>query len=510
MKPSLRAGSAALIIDPPLGLPMSGVVRRDWTARGRIGHLETSAIVLDCDGTRLVLCGVDTLAIQSPEIDVLRARVAEATGAEVAGVLINFSHTHHAPPGGRRVCGSFGERDPEPDAATLAYIESLHQSVVDVCTLASRRLEPAWVRWGLGVADRAYNRRKRDSDGRVRTLDWHAGGMLDRSVPTMQVVRADNSPIATLVAYGAHTVTTGLNAPGYSPDYPGPLRAAVRRWTGGECVFFIAAAGNVMPMIAFEDADTARVAMGEDIALQALHALAGSPVRPSQLGFDEGFRSGTPVVTFRWRPLDVEPPVLSAAERRVSFPLQQLPTLDDIEQLRRSSEQEIADAAAAGATESELRLLRFHGFNWASRIEAELKGGSPRTAVEGSVCAVRIGDGVIATGPGETFTEIGLAVKERSPAAVTLYAGYTNGCISYFPIASEYPLGGYEPDYGNKTYGLPVQVDPASDRLLVETAVALVASLFPEHEPRAADDYLASGAVPTPPSRAFAARPVDQ
>ena len=84
MKPSLRAGSAALIIDPPLGLPMSGVVRRDWTARGRIGHLETSAIVLDCDGTRLVLCGVDTLAIQSPEIDVLRARVAEATGAEVA------------------------------------------------------------------------------------------------------------------------------------------------------------------------------------------------------------------------------------------------------------------------------------------------------------------------------------------------------------------------------------------------------------------------------------------
>ena len=80
-------------------------------------------------------------------------------------VLINFSYTHHAPPGGRTVCGSFGERDPEPDAATLAYIESLHQSVVDVCTVASRRLEPAWVRWGLGVADRAYNRRKRDSDG---------------------------------------------------------------------------------------------------------------------------------------------------------------------------------------------------------------------------------------------------------------------------------------------------------------------------------------------------------
>lgn len=66
---------------------------------------------------------------------------------------------------------------------------------------------------------------------------------------------------------------------------------------------------------------------------------------------------------------------------------------------------------------------------------------------------MRIGDGVIAAGPGEIFTEIGMAVKERSPAAVTLYAGYTNGCISYFPIAGEYPLGGYEPSYGTRPTG---------------------------------------------------------
>ena len=103
------------------------------------------------------------------------------------------------------------------------------------------------------------------------------------------------------------------------------------------------------------------------------------------------------------------------------------------------------------------------------------------------------------TGPGEVFTEIGLAVKERSPADVTFYAGYSNGCVSYLPTASEYPLGGYEPGYGNKTYGLPTQIAPTADRLLVETGVRLVRSAFPSAR-RRVDGWLATGAEPRPPA----------
>jgi len=455
-------------------------------------------MALEHDGYRVVLCGVDTLAIQSPEIDEIRRSVATATGAALPAILINFSHTHHAPPGGCTIYGSFGEQDPEPEPATLEYIDELHRLIVDVCRLACERLEPAWVRWGVGAADRCFNRRRRDADGRVRALDWHEDGMLDRSVPVLQAVRSNDEPIVTLVAFGCHTVTTGLQEAGYSPDYVGPLRDAVRRWTGGECVFFIGAAGNVMPIVAFEDAGHERRAMGEDIALQALHALGPRPIWPSRLYYEGGFRSGTPVATIRWEAIDTAAPVLAASERRVSFPLQPIPTLAGIVDFRKRSERELDAAARGGAAEAELRLLRFHGLNWARRVEAEIRSGNPRTAVEGTIGAVRIGDGVIATGPGETFTEIGLAVKERSPAIVTLYAGYTNGCISYFPIASEYPRGGYEPDYGNKTYGLPAQVDPCSDRLLVETAVDLVRELFPGHDVPETDAWRASGALPVP------------
>ncbi len=113
--------------------------------------------------------------------------------------------------------------------------------------------------------------------------------------------------------------------------------------------------------------------------------------------------------------------------------------------------------------------------------------------------AVRIGDGAMVTGPGEIFSEIGLAVKERWPAEVTLYAGYTNGAISYFPTAAEYPLGGYEPNYGNKPYGLPAQVRPESERILIETGVRLVRSLFPEREAPEVEGWTASGQLPVPP-----------
>jgi hypothetical protein len=135
--------------------------------------------------------------------------------------------------------------------------------------------------------------------------------------------------------------------------------------------------------------------------------------------------------------------------------------------------------------------------------------GSPRTSVKGSIHAVRIGDGAIVTGPGEIFTEIGLAVKERSPADVTLYAGYTNGSVSYFPTAAEYPLGGYEPLYGNKSYGLPAQVTPEAERLLIQTGVRLVRSLFPEREAPQVDGWLATGAAPSAPAPRRPTRPLE-
>jgi hypothetical protein len=493
------AGAAVANIDPPLGLPMVGVVRRAEGARKRMGALEITAAAFERDGTRVVICGVDTLGIQAPEADELRARIAQATGAARAGILLNWNHTHHAPPGGLTVYGSFGERDETPDDATRAYIERLHDAIVATASGAFDRLEEAFVRCGLGHADLAVNRRQRDADGLVRRLGWHPGGLVDRSVPVLQSVRADGSAIATIAGYGAHTVTTGVEYIGYSPDYPGWLRESLRRLTGGECVFLQGAAGNVMPLVAFDDECREPERMGRRLALEAAHAIADRPAVPARIA-ETGFGSGSPVVLFRIVPEDGEPPALAAVEQEVDFPLLPLPSAAEIAAECERGERELAAAEAAGKSESELRILRYHGLNWARRARAEIESGHPRTSARGAVCALRIGDAAIVTGPGEIFTEIGLAVKERSPADVTFYAGYSNGCISYMPTASEYPLGGYEPAYGHKTYGLPAQVAPETERLLVETGVRLVRSLFPEREAPAVEGWLATGALPVPPA----------
>ena len=61
------------------------------------------------------------------------------------------------------------------------------------------------------------------------------------------------------------------------------------------------------------------------------------------------------------------------------------------------------------------------------------------------LAAIRIGETAILTMPGEPFAEIGAAVKQRSPFAVTMFNAYASGVGGgYMPVASEYPHGGYE------------------------------------------------------------------
>ena len=503
-----RAGAAGLNVDPPLGLPMVGVVRRHQLVDKRLAPLEVTATAFECGSTRVIVCGVDTLAIQSPEVDELRAEISRRTGADPAGILLNWNHTHHAPPGGRSICGLFGGRsDSEPSPGTLAYVEYLHARIAEACVVACERLEPASVRWGLGQVNDAINRRQRDPDGQVRRLGWNPDGLVDPSVPVLQALRRDGSAIATIVSYGCHTVTTGIDTIAYSPDYPGPLRDLVRGVTGGECVFVQGAGGNVMPLVAFEESGEARQQMGRRIGLEALRAVADQPGWPAQLGEAGGFSSSQPLVLFRWEAVEAPLPSLSSVEESVDFPLLPLPTLEEISEALERAEAEYNAAVERSAPESELRIIRYHGLNWARLAEAEIRSGKARTSARGSIHAVRIGDGAIVTGPGEIFTEFGLAVKERSPADVTLYAGYTNGCVSYFPTAAEYPLGGYEPTFGNKSYGLPIQVSPDCERLMVETGVRLVRSLFPEREAPEVEGWLASGNLPVPPEPRRVARP---
>ena len=475
---------------------MFGFVRRQTGSTGYGLPLEATVLVLEENDRRVVLIGVDTLGIPAPEVDELRRTVADAVGADAENVLLNWNHTHDAPPACRSLLRGSGALATTGDDRLDAYWRLLSERVMRGAAEAATRLEPAAVAWGTGEVDLSVNRRERSPDGAI-VHGWRVDGLLDRQVVALQARRPDESVIATLVGYGCHPVSVGMDFPSYSSDFPGALRERIRHWTGGECVFFQGAAGNVLPRVSFTEDEVEARRMGDRIAAEVIHSLSDRRAWPQRIvqRFDGSL---IPMILFRFERISSDPTPLAAAERRVSFPLLPVPRESQLESEAAEYAQAADEAKRRGAGAAELYGLLYHA-KWAKHTLEQVRAGNARACVEGSVHAVRIGGGVIVTGPGEVFTEIGMAVKERSPGVPTLYAGYTNGALGYFPTAAAYPEGGYEPAYSNRSYGLPAPASPDCERLLIEEGVRLAETLFPEKEPFAGNDWSATGAVPALP-----------
>ena len=303
----LRAGAAHIDLVPPLGLPMIGYVRQEHGARGYGLPLEAGALVLESEGGRIVLCGVDVVGTGGAGCDELVARVARATGAESSGVLLNWSHTHLAPPIGP--LGVWSGVDDATRASADAYARVLADTVVSVCRLAAERLEPAAVVWGQAQADLAVNRRERTPggpDGNT-VLGWNPDELVDTQLTVLQARRSDESPIATLVGYGCHPVTCSWDVLRYSADFPGPMRRLVRGAVGGDCIFFQGAGGNVLPRFCFTDDEAEAVRMGTQLGVAALAAVTDRRAYDVEITSFED-RSATPYHIYRREPVEPGPP----------------------------------------------------------------------------------------------------------------------------------------------------------------------------------------------------------
>jgi hypothetical protein len=157
---AFRAGVASLPLEPPLNLPMVGFVRQ---RHGALGYgtlpLEVNAIALERGETRAVLCGVDIVGIDTPEIESVLDRVAKATGAAPEAILLNWSHTHLAPTGGRLHGAIFGDLDEDGAAAVHAFARVIQEKIVSAARSTG------------GSAQRAASTAARSSAG-TRTSSW--------------------------------------------------------------------------------------------------------------------------------------------------------------------------------------------------------------------------------------------------------------------------------------------------------------------------------------------------
>jgi len=421
---SLRAGLARSVITPPHGSYLIGYGDRYLGASRVHDDLTATALVLDDGSTRLTIVALDMLCLHEDVVARIRQRC-------LGEVLIACSHTHAGPI-------AFADRHSSRRRRRL--IEGVVGNVVGAVTEAGRSLLPVELRFAVGEAGIAVNRRQRGPDGKIE-LGVNPEGAVDPSLGVLQLLDARGAVRATLVNFACHPAILSPKNRQISAEWPGVMRREVQAATGGACLFLQGATANLNPKHEWGDQDFEAVEhLGREVARAVL----------------ERCQSGL-------APIGATP--LASVRQEVALPVIERP------------EESYRETAA--------RILRVpsfvvdpflrYAYPWRPRLRPG-PDGRPEFPME--VQVLRIGDLALVAHAAETFTEIGQAIKEGSPAPHTLFAGYSNGCVGYVPTARAHAEGGYEVEQAPLAYRVSGTFDPSCAEAVTKRSIQLVASLF--------------------------------
>ena len=386
----IEVGVARADITPPLGGSLYGYGARGTnTSTGIHDRLYAKALVLRAADTRVALVTLDLGSFGRSHTQAVRDLVAERTGID--HVLVAASHTHSAP----RFMPDF----PEP---ARPWLPELEKTIAEVVISASQNLLPARLGVASASADLCHNRRLVRQDGTVEMLwanrDGEPTSPVDKEVIVVAVDDLDGNALATLVNYACHPVVLGPENLEISADYPGAMAATVEGAGGGQTMFLPGAAGDINPFW-----DKTAPTDGGFEQMEKLGNTLGGIVTEAR----GRASSGTPLSADALR---VE---------RLEIPLEPRWDLDD-PSLR-------AEYERAGSA----RIFDYYAERFRREQLAEVN-------------VMVLGDELaLATFPGEFFVEHGLRLKRESLVPTTLFVGYTNGELGYFPTIRAAAEGGY-------------------------------------------------------------------
>lgn len=211
---SFKVGAARVDITPPPNpnwLPLNEY---------ELEKLHVRAIVFSNNGQSGALISVEVADLSDSVFLDAQKKVAEVLNTTIANIVISYTHTHGAAPGGSGLLAS-----PHWGNGDLYHYSSLGDAAVDAVKMAILRMVPGKVGYSTG---NAYNNVNRDYlnplTGRW-TQDANFTGPVDRQVGVLTFVAANMTPIAVYTTYSMHPVQSYLCS--YtSADWPG----AMVRW----------------------------------------------------------------------------------------------------------------------------------------------------------------------------------------------------------------------------------------------------------------------------------------
>ena len=457
-----RAGAATGDITPELGSMIIGGFN-PTPAKDVHDPLQVRALVLD-DGTqRLAIVVCDNIGLPREVCDEAKRLTKERTGIDPSRVIVAATHTHSATTAGTET--SIGPSAGRGPADIAAYQKFIASRVADTIQRAINRLEPA--RIGIGSAQepgQVFNRRwhlsdealRRNPFGGVDTVRMNppAGspalvkpaGPTDPEISFVSVQAKNGRPLALFASYSLHYVG-GVPAGVISADYfavfcerIGELLRAdwLSRGEGTE------AKDRTAPFVGLLANGTSGDVNNIDFRAKRV----GQPPfeqmkKVANVIAAAVFRACQTVEYREWVPLDARYEELTVGSRR--------PTP---EMVARAKEVLAAPTGKPGWHPLEK--------SYANRV---LQRAQAPATVQAPLQVFRIGDLAVMTIPVETFAEMGLELKAKSPFPRSFTVALANGYYGYMPTPAQHKLGGYESWVG-------------TDRLEIDAATRIAEALL--------------------------------
>ncbi|MCI0458295.1 MAG: hypothetical protein L0Z62_15125 [Gemmataceae bacterium] len=450
-KKVFRAGAFAQDITPEkFPVSVNGGMS-DRQAKSGADRLHARCLVLDDGSTKLAIAVCDSCMIPREIIDEARDLVARAIRIEKGNILISATHTHTAP----TVSGVF-QSDPDPD-----YVKYLPKQIAKGIEHAHANMAPAHVGWAVGQdATQVFNRRwfmkagtipadpfggttdkVRMNPGYLNPGLVKPAGPIDPDVSILSVQTPEGRPVALLANYSLHYVG---GVPALSADYfavfADRIKQLMQEKEGADRSFLGILSNGTSGDI--NNVNYGAASRGKREPYEQARVVADSVARAAHKAYQ----------TIRHRPWVS----LAAANRNIELGVR-LPGEKDVARAKDI----LAEAKAKGK-----KVLTTLPEIYAR--ETVLLAKYPEQ-VPVRLQALRVGELGIAAIPCETFVEIGLEIKKKSPLRPTFTIELANGYNGYLPTPEQHQLGGYETWRARSSY---LEVNAA--RRITETVLDLL------------------------------------
>lgn len=421
--PPLRVGAAAADLEADDSMVIAGGIE-PGRANGQEGKLRAVATVLQLGTQRLAIVALDILMIRREHLDPVLAEIERDLGIPASNILVNCTHTHHAP--STMVVHGYGLDE--------TFVRRVQKGIVTAVREAQSRLSDSRFLFQLSEERTVgENSRVLLADGQIywigpRTNFVRPTGPFDPELPVLAFRSiADDRLQAVLFNHSTHSI--GTRKPGVrSPSIYGLAAQDLETEFGGIFTFLEGASGSTHNLSL----------TGEECARRLRAAVADSLSKAEVRAVDQ-LVSRKRTIRFRVRQFD-EAAESAAVDR-------------------------YCRRYASGYAEPIARVFRNMRANLASQ-----QGQERETWVQ----ALRIGDIAIVGVPAEYFTQLGLDIKNRSPFRHTYIAELANDWVGYLPNREGHKLGGYQVWTGYHSYA-----EPGTGERIADLAVELLRELSP-------------------------------